>query len=303
MNNTKKQVGILFAILGVSCWEISGGASQYLFHHTAVHPVSLVSLWLFVGGALCLLTALIQSSSRQLVLGIWQQKRTRNRLLLFSLFGFLPSQLSYFLSISYGNVATAAALQFLSPTLTLIFMMIAWYHRPNRLETLAIVISFSGTILLITNGNLSMFVVSGWAIFWGLMSGVGQVAYSLLPKPLLKEYPTSVVVGWGMLLGSLPLLPARLRDHSFYQLTNWQWANVLFIVIVGTFVACLCYINSLKFLSATIAQILGSFELLTAALFSVLFLGQNLGLVEVLGIFLIVSVVLLQKPQRSAHIS
>ncbi|WP_430735720.1 EamA family transporter [Fructobacillus cardui] len=52
MNNRKKQVGILFAILGASCWGISGVASQYLFHHTAVHPVSLVGLRLFVGGAL-----------------------------------------------------------------------------------------------------------------------------------------------------------------------------------------------------------------------------------------------------------
>ncbi|SEH35839.1 DMT family transporter [Fructobacillus pseudoficulneus] len=296
MNNSKKNIGILLAVLGASCWGISGVSSQFLFSHQSISPVCLVGLRLFVAGFLALVIAYLNPKNRQAFWQIWRDPASRKRLLLFSMFGFLPSQLSYFLSINYGNVAAAAALQFLSPTFTLFFMILFQHHRPQMIEIITISLSFIGTIFLITNGNLAMLAISTLAIFWGILSGVGQVAYSILPKPLLKQFPATIVVGWGMFLGGIPLLPVCLSRHNtLQQLTSWEWTNVFFVILVGTLLACLFYISSLKYLSATLSQMLGSFEPLTATVFSIIFLGQQMGLVELLGILLIVSVVLIQK--------
>ncbi|GAP00382.1 DMT family transporter [Fructobacillus ficulneus] len=294
MKKSQQQIGLFFAIAGASFWGLSGVASQYLFHDTGVLPTSIVALRLLIGGLLALLLAVGSPRLRTQIWAIWRDPADRKRLLLFSLFGFLPSQLSYFLSISYGNVAAAAALQFLSPTFTLVYLIVGQRYQPKMLELLTILISVVGTILLITDGQLAVFAIAPLAIFWGLVSGMGQVAYSILPKPLLEKYDTSVVVGWGMFLGGIPLGPAIFRDSALTTLSAWQWTNVVFIILIGTLAACLCYINSLKYLAATVAQMLGSFEPLTATVFSVLVLNQHLGLVEILGMILIISVVFIQ---------
>ncbi|MHA8111427.1 DMT family transporter [Lactobacillaceae bacterium Melli_B4] len=298
MNKSRQRRGIILAISGASLWGISGVASQFLFSEVGLSPIWLVGIRLMIGGFLALLLALWNPVTRTSVWEIWKKPKNRHQLILFSLFGFLPSQLSYFMSINYGNVATAASLQFLSPVFTIIYFMLFKHVLPKRIELITIILSVIGTILLITNGNFSMFVVTPLAIFWGLMSGIGQVSYSILPKPLLDNYDSKIVVGWGMFLGGLPLLPSVLLT-KLPTLSLVSAFDIAFVIIAGTLLACLFYISSLNYVIPAVAQMLGSFEPLTAAVFSILVLSQRFGLIEIIGMLMIISVVFIKSLSKS----
>ncbi|MHA8138550.1 DMT family transporter [Lactobacillaceae bacterium Scapto_B20] len=293
MSNYQQRRGVILAISGASLWGVSGVASQFLFNQVGVSPIWLVGIRLMLGGLLALLLALWNPTTRCSVWQIWVKPKTRKQLILFSLFGFLPSQTAYFMSINYGNVATAAALQFLSPAFTIIYLLLFKHLLPKLVELITIIISIIGTVLLVTNGNFTMFVVTPLAIFWGLISGIGQVSYSILPKPLLDNYDSKIVVGWGMFLGGLPLLP-NVMLTNLPTISLMGWFDIAFVVIAGTLLACLFYISSLNYIFPAVAQMLGSFEPLTAAGCSILVLNQQFGIIEIIGMLMIISVVFIQ---------
>ncbi|WP_429971728.1 DMT family transporter [Fructilactobacillus sp. Tb1] len=288
----KRRQGLILAITGASLWGLSGVSSQFLFS-VGIMPVWLVGMRLLLAGLMMLIFAWATPKLRKQVLGIWKVKASRRQLLLFSLFGFLPAQLAFFMTISYSNVATAASLQFLNPLFTIIFCAIACRCFPSKMETSTIFLSLAGTILLVTNGNFGSLVLSPLAIFWGLLSAVGAVFYSVLPKQLLQEYDATVVVGWGMFLGGLPLAPI-VFTATVPTMTTSTILNIIFVVIVGTLMASITYIKSLEFLPAATAQMLGSFEPLVATIVCVLALHESFGMFEILGMILIVSVVFIQ---------
>lgn len=292
MKTNKRHHGILLAILGASLWGLSGVSSQYLFQYH-FSPIWLVGMRLFIAGLLMLLFAVTRVKLRSQLLRIWQAPSSRKQLLLFSFLGFLPAQLSFFLTISYSNVATAAALQFLNPLFTIIYCSIRCRCLPSRTETLTIILSVLGTFLLVTNGNFSSLVLSPLALFWGLLSAIGAVFYSVLPQRLLDNYDATIVVGWGMLLGSLPLLPFVCLI-ALPVISGPIIMNIIFVVLAGTLLASLSYIKSLAFLPAATTQMLGSFEPLTATVVCMLLLHQHLGVFEIIGMLLIISVVFIQ---------
>lgn len=288
----KRKQGLMLAILGASLWGLSGVSSQFLFAN-GFSPVWLVGMRLLLAGFIMLIFAWLNPYLKRQVMGIWQVAADRKQLLLFSFLGFLPAQLSFFLTISYSNVATAAALQFLNPLFTIVFGAICCRCLPSKMETSTILLSVVGTFLLVTNGNLHSLVLSPQAIFWGLLSAVEAVFYSVLPQKLLQQYDAIVVVGWGMFLGGLPLAPLVVTSHM-PALNLALGLNIMFVVLIGTLLASLAYIKSLAFVPAAITQMLSSFEPLVATIVCVLVLHEALGGFELVGIILIVSVVFLQ---------
>ena len=288
----KRKQGLILAILGASFWGLSGVSSQFLFKQP-FSPIWLVGMRLFVAGLLMLLFAASQPQLKAQTFKIWQSSSSRKQLLLFSFLGFLPAQLAFFLTIGYSNVATAAALQFLNPLFTIIYCTLKKRCLPNRIEMITIGLSLGGTLLLVTNGNFGSLSLAPLALFWGIVSAIGAVFYSLLPQKLLNDYDATIVVGWGMFLGSLPLLPVvfliALPAFSVPIIIN-----IVFVVLVGTLLASLAYIKSLAFLPAATTQMLGSFEPLTATLACMLVLQDKLGGFEILGMVLIVSVIFIQ---------
>lgn len=53
----------------------------------------------------------------------------------------MPSQLTYFLAVSYGNAATATVLQFLGPLFIIIYLALASRQWPRRVDVVSIVVA------------------------------------------------------------------------------------------------------------------------------------------------------------------
>ncbi|MBV4426578.1 DMT family transporter [Clostridium tyrobutyricum] len=273
--------GIMLVIIGAMLWGISGTVAQYLFQKKDFSPEWLVAIRLLASGLILLLYAFIKGN--QDIWTIWRSKHTILSLILFSIIGMLGVQYSYFAAIKYGNAATATILQYLSPVLVTCYLAICTKKVPNSQEITAIILAMLGTFFIITKGNIYSISISKLALFWGISSAFAAAFYTLQPRSLLAKCGSTVVVGWGMLIGGI----AFSFIHQPWDFTGkWSITSifaVIFVVLFGTLIAFYCYLESLKYIQPTEASVLSSVEPLSAAFLSVLWLHIPLGMPQWLG--------------------
>lgn len=287
----KKTLGLVLASTGPFLWGSSGTVAQHLFDTTTISPLWLVAVRMLVSGGLLILYGLV----RQLpVMAVFHDRCAMVRLIVFSLLGMAGVQLTYFMAISTGNAAMAAILQFLSPVMIIIFITVTTWQLPSKVDVLSVISAIVGTILIVTEGHTHSLALPVIAIIWGLLAAVGATIYTLMPTKLLTIYGATPIVGWSMLIGGfLVLIGTGTWRHS-PQLTWVAWGQVGFVVIFGTMLAYLFFLQSLEFILPTTASVLGAIEPLAATILSVLFLHVHFNWIGLIGAMMIVGVTILQ---------
>lgn len=288
---TDKRKGLTCAIVGTTFWGMSGVTAQYLFSKQPVEPGWLVGVRLAIAGLLLVIWSSVTNTKE--VLAIWRHWQDWTLLIAFALFGMIPSQYSYFMAVKHGNAPTATILQFLGPLFIILYLAIRHWRLPRRIDAISMVIALFGTYLLVTKGQLDRLQLAPAAVFWGVMAGVGQALYTLIPIRLLQKYDAKVVTGWAMLVGSLVFMP-HIVMTPLPNLNLMSWGGVLFVATFGTMFAYLLYLQSLNYILPATTGMLSSFEPLTATVLSILILHTAFGLPEMLGGAMILATAFLQ---------
>ncbi|WP_369361732.1 EamA family transporter [Priestia megaterium] len=301
-NNTAIQYsrtkGIALVLTGAILWGVSGTVAQYLFQKQGFNVEWLTVVRLLLSGMLLL--GFAYSKEKQRIWQIWKSKREALSLVLFSLFGMLGVQYTYFAAIKHGNAATATVLQYVGPALITCYLALRSKRLPTIKEGVAVVLSIFGTFFLVTHGSIHSLSISGWAVFWGISSAFALAFYTLQPHTLLAKWGSTIVVGWGMLIGGVGLSfihpPWAFEGH--WSLS--AYLAVVFIIIFGTVIAFYCYLESLRYLSASETSLLACVEPLSAAFLSVIWLHVTFGFAEWLGTLFIISTVVILSIKKKA---
>ncbi|KRK97521.1 drug metabolite transporter (DMT) superfamily permease [Secundilactobacillus odoratitofui DSM 19909 = JCM 15043] len=288
---TDKRKGLTCAIVGTTFWGMSGVTAQYLFSKQPVEPGWLVGVRLAIAGLLLVIWSSVTNTKE--VLAIWHHWQDWTLLIAFALFGMIPSQYSYFMAVKHGNAPTATILQFLGPLFIILYLAIRHWRLPRRIDAISMVIALFGTYLLVTKGQFDRLQLAPAAVFWGVMAGVGQALYTLIPIRLLQKYDAKVVTGWAMLIGSLVFMP-HIVMTPLPNLNLMSWGGVLFVATFGTMFAYLLYLQSLNYILPATTGMLSSFEPFTATVLSILILHTAFGLPEMLGGAMILATAFLQ---------
>lgn len=287
-----RATGIILAIAGPLLWGVSGTTAQALFTNGTVSSNWLVAVRMLISGLLLVLFGLFQDHRHNLM--VWHHWRDASYLIFFSFIGMAASQYTYFKAIDYGNAATATILQFLSPAIIIVYLAFSTMSWPRRVDLLSLVMALTGTVLLVTHGHLTTLAIPANGFKWGLLTAVSATLYTLLPRPLLEKYGSIPIVGWSMLIGGVAF---SCYYRIWAHLPTFQpetYARIGFVVIFGTMFAYLFFLKSLHYITATTASMLGCFEPLSATLLSIIFLGVQFGLPEVVGAILIIGTVFVQ---------
>lgn len=281
--------GILLVVMAATSWGVSGTVAQYLFHQQGFSTNWLVVIRLLLAGLGLLLFAHIVG--KQNIWSIWKNKQDVLQLVLFGIFGMLGVQYTFFMAIEQGNAATATVLQYLAPVLIALYFCFRTKSLPVKHEVTAIVMALGGTFLLVTKGNIQALSISGSAFGWGILSAFALAFYTLYPVKLLSKWGTTLTVGWGMMIGGFGLSffhpPWKVEGH-------WSPASfmaVAFVVLVGTLLAFLCFMESLKYIKASEASLLACIEPLSAAFLAVAWLHIPFSPIEWIGAILIIATI------------
>ncbi|MGG3519876.1 EamA family transporter [Bacillus pseudomycoides] len=298
--------GIIMVITGASLWGLSGTAAQQLFQQENVSTEWLVTIRLLISGIILLFFSSFGSKKSE-VLGIWKQKAEANKIILFGLLGMLTVQYTYFASILEGNAAVATLLQYLAPIFITVYLIFKWNIRPTKIDFISIVLSLIGTFFLLTNGSIDNLAVSTPAIVWGILSGLSLAFYSLYSKELLEKWSSSVIVGWGMIIGGVGVTVLHfLSTNEFILLSGMKYFQpnnlflITFVVIFGTLIAFYLYLDSIRYLTPKETTLFGCTEPLAAIISSILILHVPFQSFQFLGALCIIVMVLVlsQKPDE-----
>ncbi len=214
-------------------------------------------------------------------------------LLLFAVLGLMFSQYTYMTAISYSNSGTTTALQCTGQVLVLIYSCILVRRWPTRLESVGVVLAVGGTFLLATHGKLGNLAISPLALAWGMASALSLALYTLLPVRLIKKYGSTVVTGWGMLIGGVVLSAATRMWAQPVHLTPSVLLTLAVVVLLGTAGAYSLYLEGVACLGAVKASMIACSEPVAAMMISAVWLHTRFTLCDVLGVAAILSMVLL----------
>ncbi|NWK85306.1 EamA family transporter [Staphylococcus sp. GSSP0090] len=292
MKQQSRYLGIILAILGASFWGLGGTVSDYLFKYQDIDINWYVTARLLISGCLLLIIFKILNP-RQSIFIVFRHITSTIQLLIFSTLGMLLVQYAYMASINYGNAAVATLLQYIAPVYIILWFIIRKKETFKLFDFIAILLTLTGTFLLLTNGSIDNLMVSSSSIIWGIISGLSLAFYTIYANKLLSKFPAILVVGWAMLIsGILMNFKAPIWQFTVSNMDVQVLIYLAFGIILGTTMAFFFFIKSLNYLSAKETTLFGTIEPVMAIVASALWLKVVFLPFQLLGIVLIIILIL-----------
>ena len=282
-------IGMGLAIIGALFWGLSGTSVQFLENAKHLNVEWLLEVRLLVAGLLTILLAYIQDGIR--IFDIFKHPKDFGKLLIFGLLGIALAQYSYFKAIAISGVGVATVLQYVAPTLLIIYLFLRYFKKPTPAEFCCVLLALTGTICIVSQEGLDISTINGDALFWGLISAASICVYTLQPIELLKKYSTTSIVGFAMFICGILSLAMFQQIDSEAIWDGMTWLGLFTIIILGTVVSFNAYIEGVRRIGAIQGSILSSLEPISAALFGWALLGNEFTLVGIFGMFCIIATV------------
>lgn len=284
-------IGIILTLLGATLWGVSGTSVQFVGNFRNMNLEWLLTMRLITAGLLTVLYGWIRQGNA--VFNVFRNWRDTLGLIIFGVFGMALCQYTYFRSIVIAGAGIATVLQYLAPSMIIIYLLMRYGKRPSTGEIISVILALVGTICLMGNNGFSFESFRSDVLFWGLLSAVGVAVYSVSPVRLLATYGTIPIVGFGMLLSGLVAAALFQQSHSYAIWDVWTVVGCFNVVFLGTIVSFNAYLEGVKRIGAVSGSILSSIEPISAAFFGWALLGNQFNWVGILGMAMIIATVII----------
>lgn len=289
MEQNRARRGALLTLLGGTLWGFSGTCGQFLLQSRGMTSEFIVPIRLISAGMVLLCICLLREGRHAFDV----VRRDTRQILVFGVFGMSMCQYTYFSAIGASNAGTATVLQYTGPVLILIWQSLRQKKAPRPVELLAIALALAGTFLLATHGRPGSMVLSGKALFWGMLSAVALAVYTVQPGRMLETYGAPAVTAWGMLIGGAMLTAAFRPWRMQATIDAMAVLAITAIVLLGSVAAFTAYLEGVRCVGAKKGSLYASIEPVSAAVFSALLMGVRFVAMDVAGFACILSTIFL----------
>ncbi|SEG98730.1 Threonine/homoserine efflux transporter RhtA [Nonomuraea solani] len=298
-----RYAGLALAFVSSWCFAFSGPMAKYL-NAAGLAPIEAV--WTRMAGAGLLLLAVL-AVVRPRALRI-----PRSRLPFFGLYAVMAVagvQALFFLAITRLPVGVALLLEFMAPV-----MVVAWVRlvRKVRLARAAYV----GAVVAVVGLAI---VVEAWqgmrldalGLLLGLLAGACCAGYFLMSDSFGDDVDPLGLIAWGMAGAAIVLLPFsrpwNIKWEAFTATatpgdgqTMPVWAAYLCLVLIATVLGYSLGINAVRRLSAAVGATVASLEVIAGALVAWAFVGETLGMFQIVGGLIVLTGALLAQTATRA---
>lgn len=282
--------GIILTLTGGIFWGFSGVCGQYLFQQKGAVPQWLSAWRLLISGLLILIFILPKYKTD--IFKVFS-KKTILPMLIFCFVSVMGCQHAYFMAIAASNSATATVLEYIAPAVVMLFICIAGRRLPSFMQLLALICAMAGVFFMATGGSIKSLSISEEALFWGLLSGVCYGVYTIQSPSLSASCGVLPMLGWGNLIGSIPLFFAN-SEYVFSYTPDFQACFAFSgTAILGTILSFGIYIKGCQLAGPITGSLCASIEPLSSAFIAFLWLGTRFKPTDIIGLVLIVGTVVI----------
>ncbi len=286
----KRNIGILFAVLGGISWGFSACFGQYLYANAPVDTNWVISIRLTIAGLIFVLISMAKDYKN--TFAVFKSAKDVKDLIIFGITGMFLSQYAFYTTIEFANAGTAAVMQSLAAVMILIYMSVKSRKLPRLKQMLAIFICLFGVFLLSTGGDFSSMKISGIVLVSGLFSALGGACYNILSGDLIKRYGLYAVAGFGMLISGLLFMPIARPWETVVPITAELIFGMFGVVVVGTAVAFGFFLKGVSIIGPLMGSLIGTLEPVSAVLIAALVLKSDFSAVDFVAFALIIGAVL-----------
>lgn len=287
---SKEIKGTFFVLIAGIVWGLSGTCGQYIMSRS-VPPLVLTNLrLLFAGVILSLLAYTTNKQSFKEALG---DKKSLWSIFIFAVTGLVLNQLAYLIAIRETNAGTATVLQYICPVLVLTYSCIKDRVWPQAFQVLAIFLAMLGTFLIATHGDLSSLAITTTGLFWGLFSALTYALYIILPTASIRRFGSLTVMGIGMIMGSVLLLPISVLATYSWHLDLPLLAALFGMILLGTVFTYTVFLKGASLIGPVKSSLLASVEPIAAVFFAFWLMQERFYALDFVGMAAIIMAVLL----------
>lgn len=286
----KETKGYLLVILGATFLGTIGIFARliYLQEPDPLTVVTFRALIAFV--ILFLITILVNPGSLRI---------RKSDFIYFAIYGLLSVTLCFllfFYAIKFTTIATATILLYTYPAFIVILSRFFLKEELTRTKLLALLLTFLGCILVIQVYDPAELKLNLRGIIYGLGAGLGAGLYSIFGKKAVERYSPWTVVTYALGFGALFLLISRgVRSLSSVNYPTITWIWIFALAIVSTLLGYSIYTRGLKYMEASRAGIVATWEVVVASLLAFLIFGETLSVLQIFGAFFILLAIFLIK--------
>ena len=287
---SKTMKGTLMTLIAGIAWGLSGVSGQYLMVH-GFSAIELTNLRLLFSGIVLILLSYV--ADKEKFLAFAKDKSSYLPLLIFAFLGLLLTQLTYLEAIAETNAGTATVLQYLCPVGILAYTCIMDKVAPTLAEVFSMLLAIGGTFLIATHGQLNQLAINPKGLAWGVVSAFAYALYIILPLNLIQKWGSMLVIGVGMTIPGILMLPfsGLLSSSGNYRLDTWM---ALFgLVVIGTIFAYTVFLKGTSLVGPVKGSLLASIEPISAVFFAFAIMNEHFFAIDFIGMAMILFAVVL----------
>lgn len=200
----------------------------------------------------------------------------------------------YFTSLRLTSVSISSVLLYTAPAFVTIISRILFKEDISKKKIFSLGLTFIGCIFV--TGFLENITtkISLLGLLVGLGAGFGYALYSIFSKLALKKYNPMTITLYTFIFASLGLIPMGGYANITQVLFNKSLLiSSLELALFSTVLPFYLYTFGLSYIDSTKASIIATIEPVVASLIGICYFKENLSGLQVLGVILVVSAVIL----------
>lgn len=254
--------------------------------HTVIPPVAL-AFWRWVGAALLVTVPSLPHLRRdyQALRNAWPA------VLALALLGIAAFNTLAYSGLQYTEAINAFLLQSLMPVLIVLFSFIAFREKVTKLQSLGIMISLCGAVMIIVRGDienlLSLSVNRGDLLVFTAIACYAGYTVMLRKRPDVHPMSFIFTIFW---VGSIALVPLYLWENMTVARMSITPASLMvigYVMVFPSIVSYLCYNRGVELVGANRAGLFIHLMPVFGSAMAVIFLGEAFAWYHSAGILLI----------------
>lgn len=260
-----QRISYLVVLVGAILWGTTGTAQTFM--PQTIHPLAVGASRLAIGGFSLLVILLIM---RKIDFRNWPWRSTLYAAISMAIFQYLFFSSVRLTGVAIGTVVTIGS----APVFSGIIEWLLVKRRPTRVWIMATALAIIGCALLFLNKD--GIVVNPVGIAMSLGAGLLFAFYTLVNKDVLDKVDSVPAVAVIFSMSAIMLMPFLFLFETEGLMTGRGISVVLYLGIVTTSVAYILFSAGLKRIPSSSAVTLSLAEPLTAAILSVIVVGERL---------------------------
>jgi drug/metabolite transporter (DMT)-like permease len=280
----KTWLGYLLVIAATAGWGTSGLFITFVRQRIEISALAL-AFWRDLTTFLCLFIGIAVLKPAWLRV----QRRDLGWLIALGAVSIGSFHVLWNVTVQMNGVAVATVIQEAAPAIVAIAAWAAFREPLTRGKILAIIITFAGCVLVSRLDALGQAKVTPLGILVGLGSAATYGAFSIFGKPVAGKYPPYTVLMYTFGFAALMLFPLQFLAPGRWPALTPASGWFIGLILLPTIASFSIYTLGLRWLSASVAAIVATSEVVFASIYAYLFLGERLDPLQWLGAALVVA--------------